>query len=208
MKPTYRVDDLLASRSRIAVLRVLHGVDVPLNASQIAERTGLTRPAVASVLTELAAPGVVRSSPAGRATVHWIERDNTYVQNIIDPLFEAERHIPEDLVDDLAWAFHDLADSVVLFGSYARGDQGSSSDVDVALVASDDSTRTRLESTAADYAVTFRGRFGATLSYLVYTRDEARGLSNTSPQLFDAIRDEGVVVSGLDPWDWPNDVEG
>ena len=206
MRPTYTIEDMLGSRSRIAVLRVLHGVSVPLNASQLAARTGLTRPAVASALTSLAAMGIARSSPAGRATVHWLSRDNVYVANLIDPLFKAERNVPDDLIDDLARSFQ-AAVSVVLFGSYARGDQTPSSDVDVILVAGDATSKTALELAAADHAVEFRTRFGASLSYLVYTHEEAAALSATSPELAGSIRREGVTVSGLGPWEWADDAK-
>ncbi len=207
MRPTYTIEDVLGSRSRIAVLRVLHGVDVPLNASQIAARIGITRPAVASVLADLAAMGAVRNSPAGRATVHWLARSNVYVENLIDPLFQAERDLPEELVDDLAWSFQDLAISVVLFGSYARGEQTPDSDVDVALVARSGATKAALESAAADHAIRFRDRFGASLSYLAYTPHEAAALSYTGPDLAESIRRDGIVVSGLSPWEWNDDAE-
>ena len=54
---TYTIEELLGSRSRVAVLRVLHGVMVPLNASQIAVRARLTRHAVATVLADFASMG-------------------------------------------------------------------------------------------------------------------------------------------------------
>ena len=143
MRPTYTIENLLGSRSRIAVLRVLHGVSVPLNASQIAARAKLSHVAAASVLSDFASMGVILSSPAGRATVHWLNRESVYVENMLEPLLQAERDVPEDLVDDLAGAFQDEAVSVVLFGSYARGDQTPGSDVDVALVADDTEVRRR-----------------------------------------------------------------
>lgn len=208
MRPTYTIEDVLGSRSRIAVLRVLHGVDVPLNASQIAARTGLTRPAVASVLAGLYSMGAVRNSPAGRATVHWLCRDNVYVESLVDPLFQAERELPEQLVDDLAWSFQEHAISVALFGSYARGDQTPTSDVDVVLVAENSLMKAALESAAADHAIEFRDRFGASLSALVYTLDEAAALSRTSPELAESIRRDGIVVSGLSPWEWSANAEG
>jgi len=208
MRPTHTLENLLGSRSRVAVLRVLHGVNVPLNASQLAARTGLTPPAVTSVLASLSSMGAVRSSPAGRATVHWLNRNNVYVENLLDPLFRAERDLPEDLVDELAASFQNLAVSIVLFGSYARGDQTPASDVDVVLVAENDATKAALESAAADRAIEFREKFGASLSYLAYTHEEAAALLHTSPELAESIRRDGVVVSGLSPWEWPDDAEG
>lgn len=208
MRPTYTVENLLGTRSRVAVLRVLHGVSVPLNASQIAARIGLTHPAVTAVLADFASMGIVQQTSAGRATVHWLNRSSVYVENLLDPLFQAERDLPEDLIDDLAWAFQDEAISVVLFGSYARGDQAPTSDVDVVLVAENSLMRAALESTAADHAIEFRDRFGASLSALVYTLDEAAALSRTSPELAESIRRDGIVVSGLSPWEWSTNAEG
>lgn len=207
MRPTYTVDDLLGSRSRIAVLRVLLGVSVPLNASQIAVRSKLSHVAAASVLSEFASMGVVLSSPAGRATVYWLSRDSVYVENVLEPLFQAERDVPQYLVDDLAWAFQDEAVSVVLFGSYARGDQTPDSDVDVALVAENLDTKSTLESAIAAYASAFRSRFGASLSALTYTREEAGMLWETSPSLAESLCRDGVVVSGLSPWEWRDHAE-
>lgn len=207
MRPTYTVDDLLGSRSRIAVLRVLLGVSVPLNASQIAVRSKLSHVAAASVLSEFASMGVVLSSPAGRATVYWLSRDSVYVENVLEPLFQAERDVPQYLVDDLAWAFQDEAVSVVLFGSYARGDQTPESDVDVALVAENPDTKSALESAIAAHASEFRSRFGASLSALTYTREEAGMLWETSPSLAESLCRDGVVVSGLSPWEWRDHAE-
>ncbi|MHB1016508.1 MAG: nucleotidyltransferase domain-containing protein [Coriobacteriia bacterium] len=207
MRPTHTIEDLLGSRSRIAVLRLLLGVDVPLNASQIAARTGLTRPAVASVLANLSAIGAIRSSPAGRATIHWLNRDSVYVENLVGPIFEAEQRLPEDMLDDLAGAFHDGTVSVILFGSYARGEQTPASDVDVALVTADGAAAAAVESAAADHATAFRDKFGASLSYLIYTIDEARSLSSASPGFLESIKRDGILVSGLNPWEWGADVQ-
>lgn len=202
MRPTHSIEHLLGSRSRIAVLRVLHGVNVPLNASQIAARTGLTHPAVTAALRDFVSMGVVNSSPVGRATVHWLSRDNIYVENLLDPLFQAEESLQDDLLDDLAWAFQDHAVSVVLFGSYARGDQTAESDVDVVLVAEDEAARAMLEMAAADHGLRFRTRFGASLSPLVFSVREAANLPRSSPELVSSIRRDGVMISGLSPWEW------
>ena len=207
MRPTYTIEHLLGSRSRIAVLRVLQGVSVPLNASQIAARAKLSHVAAASVLSDFASMGVILSSPAGRATVHWLNRESVYVESMLEPLFQAESDVPEHLVDDLAWAFQDEAISVVLFGSYARGDQTPVSDVDVALVADGPDKKSALDSAIAAYASEFRSRFGASLSALTYTCQEAEALWETSSELAESLHREGIVISGLSPWEWCDHAE-
>jgi DNA-binding transcriptional ArsR family regulator len=205
MRPTHTIESILGTRSRLAVLRVLRGVRVPLNASQIAARTGLTRPAVASVLDHLGDMGIVRSSSAGRANVHLLERDNVYVTRLIEPLFQAEESIPDAMLDDLRSAFEDSAESVVLFGSYGRGDQQDTSDVDLVLVAGDREGKETLERAVDEYGPGFRARFGATLSPLVYEAREAASLWRTAPGLAESLGRDAVVVAGTAPRDWTED---
>jgi len=202
MRATQTIESILGSRSRIAVLRVLYGVSVPLNASQIAARTGITRPAVATALDDLAAVGIVQSSPVGRANVHVLVRENIYVQRIIQPMFSGEASIPDELVEYLRAEFSDLAVSVVLFGSYARGDQDTSSDVDVVLVAADRDAETRLENAAFDRMSDFHTRFGANLSPVIYELAEAAELQARAPDLLASFIEDGLIVHGLHPRKW------
>lgn len=197
------MEAILGSRSRVRVLRVLNGVSVPLNATQIAERTRLTKMAVGNVLHELAAMGLVQSSPVGRSTVHTLVRDNAYVERIVSPAFEAEQGMSELLEDDLRSIFGGTACSIVLFGSYARGEQAETSDVDVVLVAAE-GLKGEVERLTDEQGPRFRRRFGATLSPLVYSQREARGLPQRAPALFESIVHDAIVVDGAGPWEWVN----
>ncbi len=205
MNPTLTIESLLGSRSRVAVLRVLLGVTIPLNASQIAVHAGLTRPAVATVLDELAAMGIVRSSSAGRANVHLLERRNIYVEQLIAPLFAAEQNLPQNLEDDLRATFADAAESIILFGSYARGEQQIGSDVDVVLVARDRSEKQLLDERVRTYSPAFQARYGAALSDITYEAREARALWRTAPAFLESLKRDAVVVSGRGPWEWTED---
>ncbi len=202
MQTTYTIESILGNRSRVAVLRVLRGVLVPLNASQIARHAHLTHPAVTTVLHDLNSMGLVRSSSAGKANVHTLVRENLYVQNIVDPLFAAEEQIPEDILAALRAAFEAQTVSVVLFGSYARGDQDGNSDVDVVLVTADTAAKNRLESTLDNRIYELGVRFGASLSPLTYDLSEAAVLTNKAPELFHSISKDGITVCGLQPWEW------
>jgi len=168
----------------------------------------MTRPAAATVLEDLAAMGIVRSSSAGQANVHLLEHRSIYVQRLIAPLFDAEQQLSEDLESDLLAAFGTCAESIVLFGSYARGDQRADSDVDVVLVAADPTSKSALDRTVFSYSQEFRSRYGATLSAITYEAREANVLWRTAPALLESLKREGVVVSGRGPWEWVNDEQG
>ena len=193
---------ILGNRSRVRVLRLLLGVSVPLNASQIAARTRLSQPAVSAALSDLSAFGIVASSPAGRAWVHWIVADNIYVSEMIRPLFEAESGIPHELLTDLKETFGPSALSVVLFGSYARNDITGASDIDIVLVGTDALRKSELEARASEVTERFAKRWGPPLSPLVYDIKEAAALTARAPDLYAAIELDGITAFGLEPREW------
>lgn len=202
MRFTDMTEHIFGNRSRVRVLRLLLGVSVPLNASQISARTRLSQPAVATALDDLAALGIVASSPAGRAWVHWIVDENVYVSEMIRPLFEAEEAIPQELLTDLRETFEELAISVVLFGSYARNDITGDSDIDVVLVAEDAAAKAGLQAHATEVAERFAHRWGSPLSPLVYEMQEAATLASRASELYAAIEADGITAFGLEPSEW------
>lgn len=202
MRPTHTIETLLGSRSKLAVLRVLHGVAIPLNASQLAGRTRLSWTAVSTVLDELAEMGVINSSSAGRANIHSLNRESVYVTNLIDPLFAAEERIPDEMLADLRRTFESQALAVAVFGSYARDEQVSQSDVDVAIVATDFKAKDLVEETVDTYQAHFLLRYGAPLSAIVYDAMEAAALSEAAPSFAAQLVSGALVVLGPHPREW------
>ena len=202
MKPTFTANDLFGSKGRIDVLRSLWGVAVPLTAAEVARRARMTHPAVTTILRSLARQGLVGSSPAGRGHTYWMLKDNAYVERFLDPVFSSERDLPDVMLDELSRELEPSAVSVVLFGSYARGDQTADSDVDIAVVTADESAKKSVEDTLVTFGDRFERRFGARLSPLVYDRKEAAQLADRSPSLWQSLRDDGVTVSGLGVDEW------
>lgn len=202
MTVPHTVEALLGNRSRLAVLRVLHGVGVPLNASQLASRTGLSWTAVSTVLDELGEMGVVKSSSAGRANIHSLNRDSVYVTELVDPLFCAEERVPEMMLADLAETFGGRSLAVALFGSFARDEQTPGSDVDVAIVVADAAEKDAIENVVDDYQARFLSRYGAPLSTIVYERAEAAALTDVAPAFAAQLAADALAVSGPHPREW------
>ena len=202
MRPTYTLEQIFGTRSRVRVLRTLDSVDVPMNASQIASRTGLSQPAVSAALVELADMGLVKSTSAGRANVHWLVRGNIYVEQLVKPAFGFESDLPDMLETYVRTMFECVAESVVLFGSYARGDQDSSSDVDVVVVVGDARDKQRLEAGLLEGAEEFAARWGAPLSVIIYDTSEAADLSRRAPAFYESLVEDGLRVTGPFPFEW------
>ena len=202
MKPTLTTTNLFGSPGRVNVLRILWRVDIPMTAAEVARRAGLSHPAASAILRSLLWEGILASSPAGRGHVYWMPKDNIYVERFLDPVFSAEVEVPVLMLAELCDVIGPFAVSVVLFGSYARGDQNAASDVDFVAVAEDAPSKDRLERAVAAYAAEFERRFGATLSPLVYDRAEAAELIDRAPDLWQSILSEGVTACGIGPDEW------
>lgn len=205
MRTTHTTEQVLGTRSRVAVLRVLWRADGPLNTSEIARRTGLTRPAAATALDGLADAGVVRSTTVGRTIVHTLDRGNAFTEAYVAPVFSAEDSLSEQMLAEIKERFEPHAESAVLFGSYARGEQSPDSDVDVVLVSDSESERGALDAAVTEYEPVFERRWGSRLSALTYTAREARTLFRSSPALDTSLREQGLVVFGRGAWEWPED---
>lgn len=209
MRATHSVEEVFGNRSRVRVLRVLNAVSVPLHTARVASLAGLSKPAAATALDELERMGLVASSPAGRSTVYWLVRESAYVQGIVQASFGFESDVPDMLESDLKAWFSEDALSIVLFGSYARGDQQRASDVDLVLVAGDETSKARLDDAVDRRGAEFRTKYGASLSPIVYSASEAGDLWLRAPELFESIAKDGVVVHGLRPREWQrHDQEG
>lgn len=202
MKTTITVTDLFSTKGRVDVLRVLWRSRQPLTAAEISRRAELTYPATSAVLDTLVHLEVADRAPAGRGHTHWLVRENQYVRAYLDPLFAAEEELPERLEDDIRSLFADRCVSVILFGSYARGNQTLESDVDVIAVAQNTDEKQRIERELAEIEREFRLRWGAPLSVIVYDPDEAATLYERSPGLYGTWMDEGLVLSGLLLLEW------
>lgn len=202
MKSIITVESVLASRSKVRVLRELRGVNVPLSTSEIARRASMSQPAAAAALRELADYGMVNTSGAGRALVHTLARENVYVQRMVEPALAAEEQIPEEFFDYLRERLGNLTESIVIFGSYARGEHGETSDVDLVLVAKGATESEKLDDAVLNCARDARRLFGMSLSAIAYTPSDAGELRNRAPALYSEIERDGVVVSGRAPWQW------
>lgn len=206
MRPSLTASDIFSTRGRVDVLRVLWGVRVPLTAADVARRTRMTHPAVSAILHSFADSGIVHATPAGRGSAFSMNRDNVYVESMLDPVFLAERDIPEMMIDALRTAFEDAADSAVLFGSYARGEQTPDSDIDVVVVTENAAAKRELQDRLPAISETLTLTFGAPLSAIVYDRDEARDLAERAPALYDSLWRDGIQVFGRDVDGW-RDIE-
>ncbi len=194
MKLTDVIKTAFGTPARITILRRLSAVSQPLSGRQLAELTGLTHRGAIQAIAPLVEAGIVKQRRAGRAHQYTLARKNIVVEKIILPIFREEDELREDLIEEIVKNFAAETVSLVLFGSFARGDETDASDVDVLAIAETINKKEAIEKTAEANAMAFREKYAAPLSVHCLTLKELRGRSQLA--FIKRVSHEGILLSG------------
>jgi predicted nucleotidyltransferase len=197
------LDAVISSRSKVRLLRTLLTIDRPLSGREAARLAGIGRVPAARSLDELVALGIVERGETSHQHLYRINRDSQLVQAGLMPLYGAER---ERLDAVFGWLRTTLqaspgAESILgawIFGSAARGEETSASDLDLLVAVADAPAEDGVHAHLAGSAAELERRFGLRLSPVVIPGDRLREMRVDEHGLIaDVIRD-GRRVMGTD----------
>jgi predicted nucleotidyltransferase len=156
--------------------------------------------------------GVQRSCPGhaggaashGDASQHLYEVNRTHqlVREGLEPLFRAERERIGQVLDALRTVLGRAANriaSAAVFGSAARGQDRPGSDLDVLVVAKDDSDVEPLHSRLADSIPRMEEEFGLDLSPAVLRLSQFREMHRTGDSLVSDVLRDARLITGERP---------
>ncbi|TMF81146.1 MAG: hypothetical protein E6I18_03875 [Chloroflexi bacterium] len=198
MRTAAALDDVLASRSHIRILRALDAIPEGLGMSvrDLARRAGVTHPRASEVLSSLAQLGVTSRQRAGRADLYQLNRAHL-LYGLVHELFRQEAEVDAELRRYLRTRLPVVVKGVqeaYLFGSFARGEAHSGSDIDLAVVVSP-SSAPAAEAASLDLADEVRRRFGSDLSVHFSTKPLRRRVQGGAGRdLWSRIAKEGIRI--------------
>ncbi|MBI4729155.1 MAG: nucleotidyltransferase domain-containing protein [Acidobacteria bacterium] len=193
MRWTRPLDDILGSRAKLRVLRVLARASEPLSGREVGRRARLSHTGALKVLGDLAAHEVVWPASGPGGVRYRINGRHHLVRGGLLPLLEVERSLERRLTETLLERVPDAL-SVVLFGSAARGDDRPQSDLDVLIVVPDGTDPD--EAADAIAAADLFPEFGKTIAPVVWTVSMLRRRSRQRLPLLRAVAEEGRVLAG------------
>jgi len=205
-----KLDDILDTRSKIKIIRLFISKreDFMASGREIAKLVGLTPPAAHSTLKELYNQDILKREIIGKQHIYRINFSNRIVKDILQPAFQKERSIKEDIKDFLSKKIaerrinKDIV-SLMLYGSLARGETHGRSDCDIAIIAKDAASKKRLEDLFMErISGEFSEYFGIHIDIYLKTYDEfvnrlKKGLSPVS-----TLMKSYIMVYGKDPLDY------
>jgi predicted nucleotidyltransferase len=119
------------------------------------------------------------------------------------PAIEAEPAILSELRAELVALLSEGTESLILFGSYATGEQDEASDIDLFGLVANDCRKQDLEERAARALNHFNEIYSSPLSLIVYTRAEAREHLQPGQSPFRTeLESTGIILHGLGIGEW------
>jgi predicted nucleotidyltransferase len=192
------LDDVIAGKTSVRVLRTLSlfpGKE--FTGRQLAAMAGGAPSKVIGELERFKSMGLVTRKILGRTHV-WRANSAHVLFSMLAPLFEAEHALPGKLRTSLEGAMKDPRIAhAILFGSFARGDEGPRSDLDLLVIVSRKHDVDEVRANLEGLAVHLDDAFGLRLSPIVHAERGLPALRKTA--LFAQIKEEGLALKGEIP---------
>ncbi len=189
------LDHILKNKSNLKVLRILNSLKVGISGRETARLSNISLRAAQIALDELESLHLIQKQLGGRENFFNINRENYLIKNIIENLFYEEKKFRTTIFKKITEQLKGLTNSIILFGSTARNEETTNSDLDICIVYTKHKREIekRVNNIRDDLAI----EFGVKLAPFYITHKEfiIKEKKNISP--VNNIKGEGKVFSGL-----------
>lgn len=180
------------------LIAALARVDAELPVSTLARVAGVGRTRASGLIAELHSLGLVDRREIGRTTMISLARDN-----VAGELLDRLGHLDELVMDRLRLMATELDPaplSLVVFGSFARGEATADSDIDLLAVRPDDADADSWAAAIASFTSEARRLTGNPVQVLDYDLNEVRRRASpraqTGKAFWAALRRDSILLAG------------
>lgn len=185
---------IFSAPSNVTILRVLNERNVGVSGREVKRLTGLSLRTVQLSLVNLENTGIVKKFSGKRENLYLIDRKQFLSKYLIDKIYETEKLFLKEILKVTRKKISKYCESIILFGSAARGDESIQSDLDLCIVYK--GKIGIIEDAVSELKATLFNTFNITLAPLYISTSDFRksGIKGKVP--FDSIIKEGKLISG------------
>lgn len=201
------LDNILNTNSKVKIIRLFisRREDFIASGREIARLIGITPPAAHATLKDLYNQDILKRDIIGKEHIYRLNANNRIVHDILKPAFKKEYSVKKDIFKFLKEKIKEkkLEDNIftlILYGSLQSGGTNEKSDVDIAIVARNESAKERIERIfIEDISHQFHEYFGVNLDSYIKTKDEfVKRLRKNQPPVSTMMRSYSIIY-GKDP---------
>lgn len=172
MKIHHTIEDILGSKVKIGILRLLYRTRSMYSGREISRLVGFSPTHTIANLRELEAAGLVWRQRVGNTDLYQLNTNNSAVNGVLRPIYDWESGLLDELASMYVERLGDKVVSIRLFGSAARGDEKPGSDVDLLLTLTDGVDLHRLEEMVVEIDLEAGQKLGRPVSTIFVTEGE------------------------------------
>ena len=187
--------DISLPRASAAVFRVLVGTDASFSIRQLARVAGVSAPRAVEIVNHASERGLILVEQAGRSRMCRFNREHLAAGAVIELVTIRERML-RAIEDEIAsWSIAPLHAS--LFGSAARGDGNTNSDLDLLLVRTESEPDEEWEEQKYTSAVRLRAKIGNHVSWFDISLTEMKRAMRVTEPIIAEWKKDSICLSGL-----------
>lgn len=186
--------EAVSSTVDVDVLAVLASSTMPRSGRELARRAGRSSTGVQHALDRLVEHGLVARLEAGRSFLYTLNRDHLLAP-VVEKMAEARPELIRRLRDEIG-SWRTAPTHASLFGSTARGDGDTASDIDLFLVRPATVDDDRWSEQVDGLAESVRAWTGNNAGIVEVSEDELSGLRESPPPVFGELQRDAIDLAG------------
>ncbi|MFB6158916.1 MAG: nucleotidyltransferase domain-containing protein [Candidatus Nanohalobium sp.] len=193
----------LMKEKRLEVLQYLvNNKGKSFSINEMAENVDASYKTVQVFIDTLEEFGFIESEKHGRTRIVSVNQDSPFLE-VFERLGEIDsrpfREVAEDFAEEITERYLEEIESVILFGSVARGLPVSGSDIDILILVKDKDAVDEVNDEAWSLRDRYSDKEGIPINIITQTAEEfKRNLRNNQP-LESRIKEEGEALKGEIP---------
>ena len=196
MKMQNTIEEILGSKIKIGILRLLYRTRSMYSGREISRLVGFSPSHTIASLRELEMSGLVLRQRVGRTDLYQLNEKNSAVNGVLKPVYDWESGLLGELATMYAERLGNNVVSIRLFGSVARDNQEPGSDIDLVLTVADGVDMQEIEEAITAIDLDAGQKFGCPVSTIVVTEKEYAKKVKSKQGFWKAIPKESKLLFG------------